>query len=77
MRITSAHDVLARILHGAEQREELARAEDATARLTSMLGQIVEALQLHERAADPPLVSVSLRRIFNDLAAELAPGNAA
>ena len=70
--ITSAHDVLARILHGAEQREELARAEDATARLTSMLGQIVEALQLHERAVDPPQVSVPLRRIFNDLAAEFA-----
>lgn len=70
--ITSAHDVLARILDGAEQRKELARAEDATARLTSMLGQIVEALQLHERAVDLPRVSVSLRRIFNDLAAEFA-----
>src|SRR5260221_2081617 len=70
--ITSAHDVWARILHGAAQREELARAEDATARLTSMLGQIVEALQLHERAVDPQRVSVPLRRIFNDLTAELA-----
>jgi signal transduction histidine kinase len=68
--ITSAHDVLARILHGAE-REELARAEDATARLTSMLGQIVEALHLHERAVDSQ-VSVPLRRIFNHLAAEFA-----
>jgi two-component system, OmpR family, phosphate regulon sensor histidine kinase PhoR len=70
--ITSAHDVLARILHGAEQRQELARAEGATARLTSMLGQIVEALQLHERAVDPLRVSVPLRRILNDLAAEFA-----
>src|SRR5258707_5209568 len=37
--ITSAHDVLARILHGAEHREELRRAKDGTARLPSKLGQ--------------------------------------
>jgi two-component system, OmpR family, phosphate regulon sensor histidine kinase PhoR len=68
--ITSAHDVLARILHNDEQREELARAEDATARLASMLGQLVEALQLHERSGDHLHVPVRLRPILEGLAAE-------
>ena len=62
--ITSAHDVLARILYSDEQREELARAEDATARLASMLGQLVEALQLHESSGDHLHVPVRLRKVF-------------
>jgi len=48
--ITSAHDVLGRIVHNDEQREELAQAGAATRRLADMLGQLVEALELHERA---------------------------
>jgi K+-sensing histidine kinase KdpD len=47
--ITSAHDVLAQTLAIEEQREELTRAAEATAQLASMLGQLVEALQLRER----------------------------
>jgi two-component system, OmpR family, phosphate regulon sensor histidine kinase PhoR len=70
--ITSAHDVLARILHSDEQREELARAEDATARLASMLGQLVEALQLRERSGDHLHVPVRLRPILEGLAAEFS-----
>jgi len=70
--ITSAHDVLARILHSEEQREELARAEDATARLASMLGQLVEALQLHERSGDHLHGPVRLRPILESLSAEFA-----
>ena len=70
--ITSAHDVLARILHSDEQREELARAEDATARLASMLGQLVEALQLHERSGDHLHAPVRLRPILESLSAEFA-----
>jgi two-component system phosphate regulon sensor histidine kinase PhoR len=70
--ITSAHDVLARILHSDEQREELARAEDATTRLASMLGQLVEALQLHESSGDHLHVPVPLRSILEGLAAEFA-----
>jgi two-component system phosphate regulon sensor histidine kinase PhoR len=70
--ITSAHDVLARIIGNAEQREELMRAEDATTQLASMLGQLVEALQLRERLDDDLHLPVPLRPILEALAAELA-----
>jgi two-component system phosphate regulon sensor histidine kinase PhoR len=70
--ITSAHDVLAQILHGDKQREELARAADAAARLASMLGQLVEALQLRERSRDRLHVLVFLRPLLEDLGAEFA-----
>src|ERR1700726_2753105 len=68
--ITSAHDVLAQTLDSAEQREELSRAEDATAQLASMLGQLVEALQLRERLGDDLHLPVLLRPILEELAAE-------
>jgi signal transduction histidine kinase len=70
--ITSAHDVLAQLLDSDKQREELARAANATARLASMLGQLVEALQLRERSGDLLHVPVRLRPILEDLAAEFA-----
>ena len=70
--ITSAHDVLGKILHGEEQREELTRAGDATAQLASMLGQLVEALELRERSGDDLRLPVPLRPILEDLAAEFA-----
>jgi two-component system phosphate regulon sensor histidine kinase PhoR len=70
--ITSAHDVLARIVDSGPQREELARAEDATARLAGMLGQIVEALQLHQRPGEQLHAPVRLRSVMDDLAAEFA-----
>ena len=70
--ITSAHDVLARIVHSDKQREELARAEHATVQLATMLGQLVEALALHERSEDHLYLPVQLRPILEDLAAEFA-----
>jgi signal transduction histidine kinase len=70
--ITSAHDVLAQTVDGEEQREELARAEDATAQLANMLDQLVEALQLRERSGDDLHRPVPLRPILEDLAAEFA-----
>jgi signal transduction histidine kinase len=70
--ITSAHDVLARIVHSEKQREELARVKRATGRLTNMLGQLVEALQLSERSGEDLNVPVRLRPILEDLAAEFA-----
>jgi two-component system, OmpR family, phosphate regulon sensor histidine kinase PhoR len=70
--ITSAHDVLAQTLDSEEQREELTRAGDATAQLASMLGQLVEALQLRERSGDDLHLPVPLRPVFEDLAAEFA-----
>jgi two-component system, OmpR family, phosphate regulon sensor histidine kinase PhoR len=70
--ITSAHDVLAKTLASEEQREELTRAEDATTQLASMLGQLVEALQLRERSGDDLHLPVPLRPILADLAAEFA-----
>src|SRR5580704_18740819 len=68
--ITSAHDVLAQTVDGEEQREELARAADATAQLANMLDQLVEALQLREQSGDDLYRPVALRPILEDLAAE-------
>jgi len=68
--ITNAHDILARTVHSGEQREELAEAKDATERLATMLGQLVEALQLHEQSGDHLHYLVPLRHILDDLAAE-------
>jgi two-component system phosphate regulon sensor histidine kinase PhoR len=70
--ITSAHDVLAQTLASDEQREELARAEDATTQLASMLGQLVEALQMHGQSDDALNLPVPLRPILEDLTAEFA-----
>ena len=68
--ITSAHDVLAQTLASEEQREELDRAEEATAQLASMLGQLVEALELRERSGDNLHLPVPLRPVLEKLAAE-------
>jgi two-component system phosphate regulon sensor histidine kinase PhoR len=70
--IVNAHDVLALTLDSDEQREELSRAGDATAQLTSMLGQLVEALQLREPSGDGLDHPVPLRPILEDLAEEFA-----
>ena len=70
--ITSAHDILAQTLDSEEQREELTRAAEATAELASMLGQLVEALQLRERSDEDLHVPVRLRPVLAELAAEFA-----
>jgi two-component system phosphate regulon sensor histidine kinase PhoR len=70
--ITSAHDILARTLDSAEQREELTRAATAAARLANMLGQLVEALQLRERSVDDLHLPVPLSPVLENLAAEFA-----
>jgi signal transduction histidine kinase len=70
--IVFAHDKLARSLHGSEQRRDLAQAADATAQLTSMLGQLVEALRLRERSREDLHLPVPLRPILDGLAAEFA-----
>jgi two-component system, OmpR family, phosphate regulon sensor histidine kinase PhoR len=54
--ISSAHEVLDVMLCSVEQRHKLVQAVDATARLTRMLGQLVEALQLREGFVLPVLV---------------------
>src|SRR5712691_8440303 len=68
--IASAHDVLGRIVHSDEQREELAQAGTATRRLADMLSQLVEALELHERSSDHLHFPTRLHPILDDLAAE-------
>lgn len=70
--ITSAHDVLARSLQDDEQRKELVRAGDATSRLAAMLGQLVEALQLHQLAWDGQAERVPMRDLLEDLMSEFA-----
>lgn len=68
--IAEAHDVLGRTLDGDEQHEELARAENATAQLTGVLGQLFEALYRQRRPHDRRLVPVKLRPILENLAEE-------
>ncbi len=68
--ITSAHDVLALTLDSEEQREELTRAAEATAELASMLGQLVEALQLRERSDED--LHIPVRPVLAELAPEFA-----
>ena len=70
--ITSAHELLRQILHSDKQRDELARATDAAARLGNMLSQLVEALQLRERSGAHLHVPVWLRPLLEDLASEFA-----
>jgi two-component system phosphate regulon sensor histidine kinase PhoR len=68
--ITGAHDLLARILSSDDQREELARAEDATAQLATMLAQLAEALRLQEGLGHHLPVAVPLKPVLEVLAAE-------
>jgi len=68
--ITSAHDVLATMPLTKQERQELAQAADAVAQLAGMLGQLVEAVQLHERARRDLATPVQLRSILEDLAVE-------
>jgi len=68
--ITSAHDVLAETLASEEQQEELSRAAAATKQLAGMLGQLVEALQLHQQSDG--LLPVPLNPILEELTAEFA-----
>jgi len=71
--ITSAHDVLATTRLTEKQREELAQAADAVARIAEMLGQLVEAVQLYERGDDDLAAPVLLRPILDGLTAEFEP----
>lgn len=68
--ITSAHDVLSRMLRSKEQRQELAQAAEATTQMARMLSQLVEALHLQERSPEELNVPVPLRLILEDLMAE-------
>lgn len=70
--ITSAHDLLATALTGGKQLEHLACAEAATSRLTEMLTQIVDALQLHELTSDLRNEPVRLGPVLEDLAREFS-----
>jgi signal transduction histidine kinase len=68
--ITSAHDRLARTPHDAGQRAELARAKAATSRLTRMLNQLVDAVQLQEQSSQCLQEPVVLRSILRQLTLE-------
>jgi two-component system phosphate regulon sensor histidine kinase PhoR len=68
--ITSAHDALLRMLDSEGQRAELAFAVDATARLARMLGQLIEALHLHQHSSESLVGPVKLPPLFKGLAAE-------
>ena len=68
--IVSAHDVLMTMRLDNAQREQLAQAAIATKQLTGMFGQLVEAVQLHERSHDGVGVPVQLQPMLDGLLAE-------
>jgi two-component system, OmpR family, phosphate regulon sensor histidine kinase PhoR len=68
--ITSAHDILATLLRGKEQRKELVQAVDATGQLAGMLDQLVEVLHLQERTREGLKIPVPLRPILDEIVAE-------
>ena len=70
--ITSAHDVLTTTNLSTEQRRELDQATSATVQLSRMLGQLVEAVQLHELVHEELCVPVPLHPIFEELAVEFS-----
>lgn len=71
--ITSAHEMLARLVDGDEQRRQLIQAEKATAQFAGILDQIVEAVDFHERWSKQPHVAVGLGPILDSIAQEFAP----
>jgi two-component system, OmpR family, phosphate regulon sensor histidine kinase PhoR len=70
--ITSAHDVLAATHDSREQREHLARAENATWLIATMLDQLVEALELQEFAPVCSTEAVALNPLLEALDREFA-----
>jgi signal transduction histidine kinase len=73
--LAGAHNMLAGLVDREAEREALARAEDATAQLTGILGQLIEALYRRRPSCDALIAPVPLRPILDSLAAEF--GNAA
>ena len=70
--IAGAHDLLARIPHGGAARAQLARAEDATRRLTDILDLLVEGLRLHQLPVSDRPEPVLLGPMLAQLASEFA-----
>jgi two-component system phosphate regulon sensor histidine kinase PhoR len=68
--IMSVHDVLETMLRDKKQREELARAGDATGQLARMLSQLIDALQLQEPPREDLRAPVLLWPVLDDLVAE-------
>ena len=70
--ITGSHELLATMLSSGKQQAELARARDATTKLASMLGQLVELLSLNDEFGCTRREPVVLRPMLSELAAEFA-----
>lgn len=69
-RMTASHDALAAMLGTDAQQQVLAQASSAAEQLAQMLDQLVDALQLHERADGDLNVPVPLRVPFEGLERE-------
>jgi two-component system phosphate regulon sensor histidine kinase PhoR len=69
--IVSAHELLARRLTARPEREHLERSEQASAQLEEKLDQLVDALQLHQRARRIEPQPVPLDPILQRLALQL------
>jgi hypothetical protein len=69
--IVGAHELLAGRLTTRPEREHLERGEQASAQLEEKLDQLVDALQLHQRAGGVEPEPVRLEPIFKRLARQL------
>src|SRR5947209_8886434 len=70
--IVGAHDILAKTLEGRDEQFQLARAENATNKLSDKLDQLVDALRLFDASSSARQEIVQLRAMFAFFAEEFA-----
>lgn len=70
--IVGAHDILAKTLEGRDEQLQLARAENATSKLSDKLDQLVDALRLFDPLSSGRQEIVQLRAVFAFFAEEFA-----
>jgi two-component system, OmpR family, phosphate regulon sensor histidine kinase PhoR len=70
--IVAAHDMLAKTLEGRDEQFQLARAENATSKLSDKLDQLVDALRLFDPSSSARQEIVQLRAVFAFFAEEFA-----
>src|SRR5438270_5038825 len=70
--IVGAHDILAKTLEGRDEKFQLARAENATNKLSDKLDQLVDALRLFDASSSARREIVQRRAMFACFAEEFA-----
>jgi two-component system, OmpR family, phosphate regulon sensor histidine kinase PhoR len=70
--IVGAHDILAKMLEGRDEQFQLARAENATSKLSDKLDQLMDTLRLFDPSNSARQEIVQLRAVFALFAEEFA-----